>query len=345
MGSLSMGSLSADAVAGKGVASRLRVVRLIGVIVGAYVVAVTLIAQLKDLTSSSVISITVSILLLAGLYTVMSLGLTVIYGVMKMVNLAHAGFLMLGAYATLVLKESVGVHPFLGLLIVFPLFFVIGIVIHWLMVRHVPTADVPTLQSLLLLFGLLLILQNIALSLFGGDNRSLLMPYTTRSLTFGPLDLRLSFVRVAVFAVALIAVVALQLFLNRTWTGRAIRAVAQNPTAARLVGADVGRIGQTSFGLGIAFAGLAGGLMANLFTISPFFGSPLMLRAFVIIVLGGLESFSGVAIGALVLAILESWSVIFFRASFQPVLAFSLLVVALVVSPQGLPSLLRRGRG
>jgi branched-chain amino acid transport system permease protein len=149
-------------------------------------------------------------------------------------------------------------------------------------------------------------------------------------------------VGLVVFVAAVGSVVALELALHKTWFGRSVRALMQDRYAGRLVGIHVERTARLTFGLGIAFAGAAGGLLAMLYSFSPDFGGTFLLRAFVIIVLGGLESFSGVAIGALILALVETFSIMVIPAGYQPAIAFSLLVVALIVLPGGVASLLQK---
>ncbi|MFO7246994.1 MAG: branched-chain amino acid ABC transporter permease [Thermaerobacter sp.] len=290
-----------------------------------------------------VLNLLVASLLLAGIYTTMSIGMTIIYGVMKIINLAHAGFMMLGAYFVYEVFNRLGVHPILGALLAFPVFFLLGMAVHWLLVRWLPVSDQPTLPSLLLLFGLWLVLQNVGYAAWGNLDRSIYTDMTLATVRLGPLTL--SVVQLVVFTVAVISVVLLQFMLTRTWFGRAVRALTQNPFAGQLVGIDTARMSRLSFGLGIAFAGLAGALLASLYSFDPDFGRPFLLRSFVIIVLGGLESFTGVALGALILALVETFSVQFVPAGYQMAISFSLLVVALLVLPGGVASLIeRRGR-
>ncbi|BCJ86023.1 branched-chain amino acid ABC transporter permease [Effusibacillus dendaii] len=284
----------------------------------------------------------VSSILLAGLYMTMSFGLTMIYGVMKIINLAHAGVIMLGAYLTYTLYHTLGIDPILSLVINLPLFFLFGMFIHRVFVSRVPLADVPTLPSLLLLFGIWLILQNIAYLIWSGNDRSIMTAYTTS--TFQILGAHVSLIRVIVFVISILALIFLQLFLSRTYMGKAIRAITQNRNSARLAGIDVERISMVAFGIGIAFAALAGTLMSTMYSFNPDFGRTFLLKAFVIIVLGGLESFYGVAIGALLLALFESYSALFIQASLQPAISFTLLVVILIFLPGGITGLLQRRR-
>lgn len=283
-----------------------------------------------------------SAVLLAGIYTAMSIGMTVIYGVMKMVNLAHAGFMMLGAYFAYEVSQRTPIDPLLAAVLAAPLFFFLGIATYWSMVRRVPVADVPTLPSLLLLFGLWLVLQNIGYAIWGADDRSILTPLTMATLRFGAIIIPV--IRLIVFGIALLSLVSLHLFLTRTWFGRAVRALTQNREAGQLVGIDTQRTAMLTFGLGIAFTGLAGALLATLYSFTPDFGGSFMLRSFVIIVLGGLESFSGVAIGAVIVALIETFSILVVPASYQLAISFILLVVALLVLPGGIEGLLQRRR-
>lgn len=279
-------------------------------------------------------------LLLAGIYAAMAVGMTVIYGVMKIVNLAHAGFLMLGAYFSYELFERFQLDPILGAVLALPAFFLFGMAVHWLLVRWLPKSDVPTLSSLLLMFGFWLVLQNIGYKFFGSEDSSILTPRTLSSVQLGPISIPT--VSLIVFAAAVVSLIVLQLVFNRSWFGRSMRSLIQNPYAAKIVGVDDEKTARLTFGLGTAFAGFAGALLAMLYSFNPDFGRPFLLRSFVIIVLGGLESVSGVALGALVLALIETFSVQVLPASYQPAIAFALLVVVLVVMPKGIAGLLQR---
>ncbi|MGE5305345.1 MAG: branched-chain amino acid ABC transporter permease [Alphaproteobacteria bacterium] len=294
------------------------------------------------MTPVDLANLLVAAVLLAGIYAVMSVGMTVIYGVMKIVNLAHAGFMMLGAYFALELFERFHLDPILAALAVFPLLMIIGIIIHWTLVRWLPQSDQPTLASLLLMFGLWLVLQNLGYVIWGNTDRSIFTPRTLTVIHLGPLVLPT--IRAYVFVVGVACVLLLEALLNWTWFGRALRALVQNRYAGQIVGVDDQKIAGLTFGMGIAFAGLAGGLLASLYSFQPDFGRQFLIRAFVIIVLGGLESVSGVAIGALVLALVETFSIIWVPAGYQLAISFGLLVVVLIVLPGGIASLLGRAR-
>ena len=285
----------------------------------------------------------VAAILLAGIYTAMSIGMTVIYGVMKMVNLAHAGFMMLGAYFVLEMSQRLPLFdPLITSLLAVPAFFLLGIGTHRTMVRYLPVADQPTLPSLLLLFGLWLVLQNLGYSVWGADDRSIFSSLTMATFQFEGIVVPV--IRLVVFGIALVSLVALHVLLHHTWFGRSVRALTQNREAGQLAGIDTRRTAMLTFGLGVAFTGLAGALLANVYSFTPDFGGSFMLRSFVITVLGGLESFSGVAIGAVIVALIETFSILVVPANYQHAISFILLVVALLVLPGGVEGLIQRWR-
>ncbi|HEU4415664.1 MAG TPA: branched-chain amino acid ABC transporter permease [Candidatus Angelobacter sp.] len=292
-------------------------------------------------------------LLLAGVYAAMAVGMTVVYGVMKIVNLAHAGFLMLGAYFALEMFQRFHIDPILGAVLALPAFFLFGMLVHWVLVRWLPKSETPTLASLLLMFGFWLVLQNAAYLIWGNEDQSILTPMTLSSVQIGQLSI--AKIKLVVFAAAVGCMIVLQIVFHRSWFGRSMRALIQNPYAAKIVGVDDQRTARLTFGLGTAFAGFAGALLGMLYSFSPDFGRPFLLRSFVIIVLGGLESVSGVALGAVVLAILETfstaiplpvywhgWNYYYLPPSYQQVVPFALLVVVLVIMPKGLAGLFNR---
>ena len=289
------------------------------------------------------ISVILSSLLTAGLYATMAYGLAVIYGVMRIINLAHAGFMMLGAYVTFTLFSRFSLDPFAGLVVVGPLFFLFGVVLYRTFGnRMVHSGTTPSIESLLLLFGVWLVLQNLAYVIWTGDTQSILTWYTMKSIEiFG---VHVGVPSVFVFLASAASLIFLNVLLKRTYLGKAIRAVTQNRDAALLSGVDADRISATAFGLGTAFAGIAGGMLSTLMAFTPDFGRSFLLKSFCIIVLGGMESVTGVALGALVLAVLENVLGAYtpVPTSLQDAVSFALLFVALVAFPQGLPALFTR---
>jgi branched-chain amino acid transport system permease protein len=292
------------------------------------------------MTAIDYVNLLISAFLLAGVYAAMSVGMTIIYGVMKIVNLAHAGFLMLGAYFAYELFERFHIDPIIGAVLALPAFFLFGVAVHWLLVRWLPKSDTPTLSSLLLMFGFWLVLQNVGYIVWGNTEQSIFTPRTVSTINFG--EISISTLRLIVFVAAVISLAVLQFIFAHSWFGRSMRALIQNPYAAQIVGVDDQRTARFTFGLGTAFAGFAGSLLAMLYSFDPDFGRSFLLRAFVIIVLGGLESITGAAIGALVLALVETFSIMVVPAGYQPAISFALLVVVLLVLPKGIAGLLQK---
>jgi branched-chain amino acid transport system permease protein len=291
---------------------------------------------------SAIAGLAITAVLTAGLYALMSYGLALVYGVMKIINLAHAGTMMLGAFTVLELNRRFNLDPVPGAVIAACLFFVLGMGLYRVAVRRVIGAS--PIASLLLLFGVWLCAQNAAYLYWGSEDQSIVTSYTFATLDVG--GLKIAVARLIPFGVSLLALGGLSWFMRATDLGKAIRAVSQNAVSARLVGIRSERVATIAFGLGSALSAFAGGLLTLLFSFNPDFGGTFQLKSFAIIVLGGLESFTGVALGAVVLAIVESFSVLIpgWRGSLINLLAFSLLVVALVVLPGGITSLLERRR-
>jgi branched-chain amino acid transport system permease protein len=280
------------------------------------------------------LTLAISAILLAGFYAAMAYGLGLIYGVLRIVNLAHGGILMASAYLTWQLFTRFDIDPYLSIPIVVVVFFVVGVAIYSLLVRFLPRGPAGAVQSLLLLFGVWLIIRNLAYLLFTGNDQSIRTSYATSSVTI--LGASYSLNRVVVFGFSVVALLALHLFLTRTYWGKAIRAVAQNAESSTLVGIDVERVYLLTFGLGTALAGLAGLLASTLFGFNPSFGASELLRSFVIIVLGGLGSIVGIALGAAVLAFAEVFSIYVVPSYLTSAVGFVLLVVVLVLRPGGL---------
>lgn len=292
--------------------------------------------SLQDITSLAIAS-----LLTGGLYAIMSYGLALVYGVMKIINLAHAATMMLAAFAVLTLFRTFGLDPILGSVVILPLFLVLGMGVYRAAVSRV--AAVP-IASLLLLFGVWQVAQNAAYLIWGSEDQSILTSYTYS--TIDVLGIKIAVIRIVPFVLAVAMLGILRWFLASTDLGRAIRAVSQDRVSARLAGINADRTATIAFGIGTMLSAFAGGLLALIFSFTPDFGGTFQLKSFAIIVLGGLESFAGVAVGSLVLSTVEQFSILIpgWRASLVNLLAFGLLVVALVVLPGGIASLFAQRR-
>ena len=275
-----------------------------------------------------------SAVLLAGLYATMAYGLGLIYGVLRVVNLAHGGVIMAGAYLGWILFDRFGIDPYLAIPVVLVASFGLGVAMYWLLVRRLPRGAAGGPASLLLLFGVWLVLRNVAYLLFTGNDRTIRTAYSSSSLAFA--GSHVSLTRLVVLAIGLVIAIGLHLLLHRTLLGRAIRAVAQNADSCTLVGIDVERIYLVTFGIGSALAGVAGVLLATVFSFNPASGSSELLKSFVVVVLGGLGSMSGVVLAALVVAAAEVFAVLILPSYLTSAVGFLLLVLVLVLRPGGL---------
>jgi branched-chain amino acid transport system permease protein len=282
------------------------------------------------------LDLALSALLLAGFYATLAYGLGLVYGVLRVANLNHGGMIMAGAYAGLWLHDRFGLDPYLSLLPVFAASFAIGAILYRTLVRRLPRGPAGGAQSLLLLFGVWLVLRNGAYLLFTGNDQTLRTRYSTRALALPLSGTHVSVNRLVVFAIAVATLAGLHLLLTRTFFGRALRAVAQNPASCVLVGIPVERVYALTFGLGSALAASAGLLGATLVSFNPTYGSGELLRSFVVVVLGGLGSVPGTALAALVLASVEVFAILVIPAYLTAAVGFLLLVLVLVARPGGL---------
>jgi len=275
----------------------------------------------------------VSGLLLGGIFALVAIGLTLIFGVMKILNFAHGDFLMLGMYFAYFLSVMFGLDPYLSAVASLPLFFALGWLVQTWLIR--PVLKAPESIQILVTVGLSLFLQNLALFLFSPDFQSLRVPYGSDSLKF--FGASVSVVRLVACAIAVVTSIGLYLILTRTDTGKALRACAEERLGAMAVGIDVERMYKIAFGIGIACVALAGVLMTPFFYIAPQVGLPFTLTAFVVVVLGGLGSLPGALIGGLLIGIIESLGEVLLPSpSMKQMATFSVFLLILLLRPQGL---------
>ena len=275
-------------------------------------------------------------ILIGALYGLAAVGLSLVFGVTKFLNVAHGELLMLGGYAGFWLFTLWGVDPFVSLPLAIVLLVVIGAIVYkFTFSRMVKLDEGAKIQNTLLVgFGLGLILQNLALRFFTADTRSITTAYSGAVWTI--LGVRFPVVRVASMVIALVVIVALQLFLRRTYTGKALRATVENWEAATLMGIDIQRVYLLSFVMGAALAGVAGCLVSVGYSIDPAMGMSWTLKSLVVMVLGGLGSFTGTFIGGLILGVTESATGYFLSLTYKEVVGLVLFLLVLVFRPQGL---------
>jgi branched-chain amino acid transport system permease protein len=272
----------------------------------------------------------VSGILSGSLYALVALGLGLIFGVMRVINIAHGPLLMLGAYATYFLTTYTGMNPFLTVPLAMAAIFVVGVLLQRGLVFRV--VDAPELSSLLLTFGISIALVNLAQLAFTSDLRA--VEYITGSWVLG--GLAFSKPRVIAFGFAAGITAMSFLFLQRTRLGKAIRATSQSREVAMVCGVDVGRIHMLTFGFGSALAAAGGGLLAVIVAIQPEMGGVWTFKSFLVIVLGGAGNYPGALLGGLLLGLVEQLASLFLTTQLSEVVAYVLLVVVLLVRPTGL---------
>lgn len=275
-------------------------------------------------------------ILVGALYGLAAVGISLVFGVTKILNVSHGELLMLGGYASFWLFTLWAGDPFLTLPVTFVWLLVLGAVLYKLLFgRMVKLAEGPKVRTTLLVgFGLALIFQNVALQFWTADTRSITTAYSGAVFTFA--GVRFPIVRVASLIIAFIIVIALQLLLQKTYTGKALRATVENWEAAALMGIDIQRVYLLSFVLGAALAGIAGTLVSVGYSIDPGMGLSWTLKSLIVMVLGGLGSITGTFVAGILLGITESATGFFLDLTYREVVGLVLFILVLLFRPQGL---------
>ena len=273
-------------------------------------------------------------ILLGGFYAAVTVGLSIAFGMLEIVNIAHPAFVMLGSFVAWYLNANWGVDPVLAGIIVAPLFFVLGDFVYRIYHASFERRGEAGLRGLAFFFGVLFLGEVALILLFGVDYRGVTASYLETMVGAGPVAVPLRLL--VPFAVSLAMVAALQLLLDRSFLGRAIRAVAQDRVALRLMAANPVRIKEIAFGLSIATTSIAGALLVTIGPIEPSMGRDYIGRVFAICVLGGLGSLTGTMLAAILLGIAESLTATFYGPSWSPAVAFGALLIALIWRPAGL---------
>ena len=270
-------------------------------------------------------------LLLGGIYGLVSIGLNLIFGVIRIVNFAHGEFVMLGMYGAYVVYATMGLDPYLSVLLVVPALFVVGVIVHRLVLQPL---HAESNMQIFATFGLLIILQNVVLALTRGEGFS--VPSKLAGITFGVGDIRVTISRLVIFLALTATAIALHVFLKRTLIGKSIRAVTQDRQSARLMGINVERTFTITFGIGAALAGLAGVLLSPIYTLSPGIGGNFILAAFAVVVLGGLGSVAGAYFGGMIVGLVEAFAGFYIDPELKQAIWFLIFLVVLIVRPTGL---------
>jgi branched-chain amino acid transport system permease protein len=276
----------------------------------------------------------VSGILIGGFYAAVTSGVSLSFGILDIVNIAHPAFIILGSYVAYIANATLGIDPIVAAIIAIPFFYVLGAVIYQVYYVAFEKRGQESLRGLAFFFGLLFITEVTLVLYFGVDYRYVDARYIGPTLHLGMIDLPL---RILVpFLVSLLLITVLQLILTRTFIGRAIMAVAQDQLALRLMAVDPVRIKRIAFGISIATASLAGAFLIIIQPVEPSVGREYIGRVFAICVLGGMGSLPGTVIAAMLLGIVESLTATFYGPSWAPAVSFGFLLLTLAVRPAGL---------
>jgi branched-chain amino acid transport system permease protein len=270
--------------------------------------------------------------LFGGVFSLMAVGLTLIFGVMRVVNFAHGDMMVWGMYLAWLMATRVGLDPYVGFLVCAAALFVLGFVVQRALVQRI--VDAPHEMQILLMLGVALVLENTALLLFGPEPQRVRSGLAQATLWLGPVFVDVA--RLIAFGVAVVLTLLLSLFLFRTDLGRAIRAAADNTYGALVIGTNVRRVYAVAFGVGAACVGAAGALVSPLLPFQPPTGLQLSVASFNIVIIGGMGSLLGAFAGGLLVAVAESLGAVFLRPSLKELVSFSLLVVILLFRPAGI---------
>jgi len=272
--------------------------------------------------------------LLGGLYGLIALGMTLIFGVMRIINLAHGEFLMIGMYVSYILFTKFGVDPYLSIVVSVPLLFVIGIAIQRFLLMPLIKAKAPGENQILMTAGIGLVLTNAALLIFSPNYFTVLTTYSNATASIGKISVSLPLLWDFLICFGITGI--LYLFIMKTDTGCSIRAVAQNIDSARLMGINTDRIMIITFGVGAALVGAAGTLFMPIFYVFPAIGELFTLKAFIVTVLGGMGSALGALVGGVTLGVVEQIGASYISMALKDVLGFVIFVLVLIFRPSGL---------
>jgi branched-chain amino acid transport system permease protein len=286
------------------------------------------------LTVDLLVNAIIAGLLIGGFYAAVTVGISISFGILDIVNIAHPAFIILGSYIAYIVNQTFGLDPILTAIIVLPAFYALGASVYQVYYVSFEQRGQDALRGLAFFFGLLFVTEVMLILVFGVDYRYVQAGYIDQTLRFGFVDLPMRMLLPCILSLVMLAL--LQLFLSRTFTGRAIMAVSQDQLALRLMAADPVKIKRTAFGIAIATASLAGAFLIIIQPVEPSVGREYIGRVFAICVLGGMQSLPGTVIAAMLLGIVESITATFYGPSWAPAVAFGFLLLTLAFRPAGL---------
>ncbi|WP_298361818.1 branched-chain amino acid ABC transporter permease [uncultured Bradyrhizobium sp.] len=269
-----------------------------------------------------------------SIYALIAVGLTLVFGIMRIINFAHGEFLMIAMYGGFFAWSAFGIDPVLAVVIVTPVVMLIGVGLYKGLIRF--ALNVPDINQMAVTLGLSMLLQHMALMMFTGNNRLITQPRSTASIAIGPAIIQVPQLIACVASLSLLGL--LYLVLRRSDLGLVMRAVSQSRDGAALSGIDISAVYKWAMAIGIGSLGVAGPLMAAILYVNPMVGALFTLKAFVIVIVGGLGSFSGVLIGSLLVGLAESIAAAWFSAAISAAVPFAILLLVLLIRPEGLMS-------
>jgi branched-chain amino acid transport system permease protein len=287
-----------------------------------------------DLQLDLLINAIIAGLLIGGFYAAVTAGISISFGMLDIVNIAHPAFIILGSYIAYIVNARLGIDPIVTSIVMLPAFYVLGAAVYQVYYQAFEKRGQESLRGLAFFFGVLFVTEVVLLIIFGVDYRSVDASYIGQSLRIAGLEFPLRLLVPCI--VALLMFAALQIFLSRTFIGRAVMAVSQDPFALRLMAVNPTRIKRIAFGISIATASMAGAFLIIIQPVIPSVGRDYIGRIFAICVLGGLGSLPGTLIAALLLGVIESLTSTFFGPSWAPAVSFGILLLTLAVRPSGL---------
>jgi branched-chain amino acid transport system permease protein len=288
------------------------------------------------LSTSAWIELIASGLITGGIYALVALGLNLQYGLMRILNIAHGEFLMVGAFLTWMMQTQFGLHPLFMVPVSFAILMVLGVAIHWLCFRRLnatsPNLDIFEARGLMVSFGLMFLVQNFVSWIWGGDLRG--YDFMTDPVKLGSMQFAGN--KLLVFGLALVFSGGLIVLLRQTLLGKGVRALMQSQVGAQLVGINTRKLHPLMFGIGLGLSGVAGCLLSMSFTISPSMGEPYTVTALIVITLGGFGSMAGALFGGLLLGVIEAFGMHFTNPSLKALLSYVVFITVLLVKPKGL---------
>lgn len=272
--------------------------------------------------------------LIGGFYAAVTVGISISFGILDIVNIAHPAFIILGSYIAYIVNQQLGFDPILTAIAVLPLFYILGAMVYQVYYASFEKRGQDALRGLAFFFGLLFVTEVLLILVFGVDYRYVQAPYIDQTLHYGFVDLPFRMLIPCVISLLMMALI--QLYLSRTFTGRAIMAVSQDQLALQLMAVDPIRIKRIAFAISIATAAIAGAFLIIIQPVEPSVGREYIGRVFAICVLGGLQSLPGTVIAAILLGIVESITSTFYGPSWAPAVSFGFLLLTLAFRPAGL---------